>query len=323
MDSILISICIPTFNSELYLTETIESIINQTYKNIEIIIGDNASTDRTLDLIRQYSNKDPRVSYYQNDTNIGYSKNCNKLISLSKGDYVAIYHSDDVYDHSIIEKQVSILNLDPSLLGVFTSYTCIDENGSNIENVYYPIEPTNYLLSVNLDRYIRIILEKGSSCFCCPTSMIRRKIYLELNGYDETKKYIEDQDMWARILLNGNLGIINQKLVKYRIHSAQGSSVYLNREIGENWLPLQHITRFLIENKLVDTYEIEIFKAEALEQLSFSKRAALINDFELYKFYLNNSVLKYRFNIFSKQGIIQNFPSNFLLFYIIRVIYGR
>lgn len=317
----LVSICIPTYNSEKYLEETLNSIISQTYHNIEIIIGDNGSSDNTLSIIKEYFVKDNRITFYSNENNIGYSRNCNKLISKAKGEFVSIFHSDDVYDPSIIEKEVKILKSNPQISGVFTSFYKITEVGSIIPNVQYPITSNENLLIVELDEYLKGILRMGASCFCCPTSMIRKNVYLSLNGYDENLKYIEDQDMWARILLNGSLGILNQKLIKYRIHQKQESKIYSDRSIDNYSIPLEHILHFIKKNSLTKKYEQEIAKAEAFELIHFSRLAIIENNYLLFIEKLKDSKKKYSFSLKTKHGLIQNFPIPRLIYLLTKILY--
>lgn len=320
----LVSICIPTYNSGDFIEETLKSIIEQTYKNIEIIIGDNASTDNTYDIVQKFQKIDSRIKYYKNEINLGYSGNCNKLISMAKGDYVAIYHSDDIYDLKIVEKEVEVLEANIDLLGVFTIYEKIGEHGEIIKNSKYPIISDEEVIKVNLDEYINIILEKGGSCFCCPTSMIKKDIYNKLNGYDVDLKYIEDQDMWGRILLNGSIGIINQKLLKYRIHSKQGSSIYFDNQRTDRALPLNHIKNFIRENLLEDKFTDKILKAEAIDCITLAKLALKRKDYDFFHEKLIESRQLYKLGYNSRHGIIQNllFPRfSFFVFKIWHILY--
>jgi glycosyltransferase involved in cell wall biosynthesis len=315
----LVSVCIPTYNSALFLKETLESIVVQSYQNIEIIIGDNASNDSTVEIINDFAEKDDRISFYVNQTNIGYSSNCNKLISLAKGDYIAIYHSDDIYEVDIVQQEVDFLNNNPDFLGVFTSFEKINASNSIIPNVKYPIRSSQNNIKVSLNKYIKIVLLQGGSCFCCPTSMIRKEVYSQLSGYDVNLKYIEDQDMWARILMIGPLAIINQKLIKYRIHNNQGSSIYRNREIGSFSLPFNHIVEFIKSNLNINNYKRELLMSEAIEYLVFSKIASKKNDYSAFIENINNSRNKYNFGFTSKFGLIQNFPIPRILFFIAKL----
>jgi len=318
MNNKLVSICIPTYNAGDFIEETLKSIVNQTYKNIEIIIGDNASSDNTYDIIQKFQKKDSRIKYYKNEINLGYSTNCNKLISIAKGDYVAIYHSDDIYNLEIVEKEVEALEADINLLGVFAIYDKISEHGEFIKNNKYPIISNEKLIKVNLDEYVKFVLEKGGSCFCCPTSMIRKDIYDKLNGYDVNLKYIEDQDMWGRILLNGSLGIINEKLLKYRIHTKQGSSIYLDHERTEMAISLKHIKTFIKENFLEDLYCDKLLQAEAIDCLTVAKLAVNRKNYEFFHEKLIESRQLYKLGCNSKLGIVQNFPFPKLSYFMVK-----
>jgi glycosyltransferase involved in cell wall biosynthesis len=319
MNKKLVSICIPTYNGEEFIEETLKSIIGQTYKNIEIIIGDNASTDDTCEIVEKYQKKDSRIKYYKNEINLGLFGNCNKLISMSKGEYVAIYHSDDVYDLKIIEKEVDVLDGNNDLLGVFTLYERINEYGEILKNTEYPIISNKEVTEVFLDEYINIILEKGGSCFCCPTSMIRRHVYEKLNGYDGSLKYVGDQDMWGRILLNGSMGILNEKLISYRIHSDQLSTKYLDTQRKGMALPLKHIKSFITNNLLEENYKDKLLKAEAIDCMYVVKLAVNRQNYKGFYEKLMESRQIYNLGCKTQMGIMQNLPIPRLTYFIFKI----
>jgi glycosyltransferase involved in cell wall biosynthesis len=321
MNNPLVSICVPTYNSINYLKYTLDTILSQTYQNFEIILGDNASNDGTSDIIKDYSKKDSRIKFYINQHNLGYAKNCNKLISLSKGEYVAIYHSDDLYDPQIVEKQVNFLTENADCAGVFTSFYFANEYGNVIDRNDYMIKTNLPIIKVFLHDYVKILLARGGSCFFCPSSMIKKDVYISHSGYNESLTLIEDQDMWARILLNGNyLGIINEKLVKYRIHSSQGSSAYLLRRIGEPSKPLVHIKNFIIENNLIEIYNQDILKSESRQLLSFLSLAVRENEYHLFLENLYSSKQKFIFPFYTKYGLVQSFPLTRITYLIIKFL---
>lgn len=128
----LVSICIPTYNAEKTVVDTVESVLNQTYRNLEIIVSDNASTDNTIALLEKFT--DPRIKLYRNSKNIGAEKNFNRCIELATGRYIAIFHADDVYLPEMVEKQVKAFLDDPSIGAVFTTATYINEKW-NLFNV--------------------------------------------------------------------------------------------------------------------------------------------------------------------------------------------
>ncbi|MCO5383612.1 MAG: glycosyltransferase [Methanosarcina barkeri] len=158
----LVSICIPVYNSEKTIVSTLQSILNQTYQNLEIIIVDNASTDNTLDLIGKLT--DPRIIIYKNSVNIGAEKNFSKCIELATGDYIAIFHSDDLYKQEMVQKQVQAFQENPSIGAVFTLANQINEQGEVIGEYKLPVELKNngtYCFS----EIINLILKKEISYY--------------------------------------------------------------------------------------------------------------------------------------------------------------
>ena len=324
MERKLVSICIPTYNSATFIRKTLESVINQTYKNIEIIVGDNSSTDNTEEIVKEYMQLDNRIQYYRNEINLGYSGNCNKLIELAKGEYISIYHSDDIYNVNIVAKEVEVLDENIELAGVFTRAKLINQFGKEIVNKNFS---TKYFFkkmnSINLDKFIKYILKKGGSPFICPTSMIRKDVYIKLKGYNLNLKYIEDQDMWIRILLQYSLGIINEELIKYRIHENQGSSYYLDMRREKMSIILEHIEKFLKDNNLQQKYNKLIKYAKAIDYVTLSLYAFKLNDYPLFKKRIKESKEYYRLPLKSKSAIIQNIPFDSLKWFFLKKFYRK
>ena len=101
-ESIKVSLGIPVYNESRFLKKTIDSLLNQTYSNIEIIAIDNASTDNSFRILEEYSNKDPRLKIFKNDKNIGLSNNFNLLVNKSSGEYFGWIGAHDIYNLSLI-----------------------------------------------------------------------------------------------------------------------------------------------------------------------------------------------------------------------------
>lgn len=109
----LVSVVMSTYNGSLYVAEQIESIINQTYSNLEIILADDASTDNTFDILKSFAEKDKRIIAYRRNTNAGYNINFSEACSKANGAYIAISDQDDIWELNKIEKQVKKINEDP------------------------------------------------------------------------------------------------------------------------------------------------------------------------------------------------------------------
>ena len=137
MKNPLVSVIIPTYNRSEYLAESIKSVIEQTYKNIEVIVVDDGSTDSTSVLMSYFTKIDPRIKYIKKEINDGIAKTRNYGISLSKGEYISVHDSDDFMMPKKIAKSVRKL-LDSGADFVYSSYFIADGNG-HTQGMYEPI----------------------------------------------------------------------------------------------------------------------------------------------------------------------------------------
>jgi glycosyltransferase involved in cell wall biosynthesis len=129
-----VSIGMPVFNGEKYLKEALDSILAQTYRDFELIISDNASTDRTEQICRKYATEDSRIRYYRNERNIGCPKNFNRVFELSSGELFKWAAYDDVHAPEFLRKCVSVLDKDPSVVLCHSRTGRIDERGRFLGN---------------------------------------------------------------------------------------------------------------------------------------------------------------------------------------------
>jgi len=219
----LVCICIPTYNAEKTLAATLESVLNQTYANLVVQVVDNASTDNTVAVAHSFS--DPRLSVHQNPENIGGEGNFNRCITLSKGKYTAIYHADDLYEETMVEKQVSFLEAHPEARAVFAEASLMDENGAFIGAFSQPAELAAVGALHDFSSVLKAIL-KHSNFLICPSVMAPTTVYQndvkcwrgELFGSSG------DLDVWLRMLMGGPVGILPEALMRYRISSSQWSA---------------------------------------------------------------------------------------------------
>lgn len=136
MNSPLISIALCTYNGETHLLEQLDSIINQTYKNIEIIVVDDCSSDNTLTILQEYALKYPDIKVFRNNENKGYSKNFEYAVSLCKGDYIAISDQDDIWVSDKIELLLNKIRTEDKLL-VYSNSLSIDERGNSLNKTSF------------------------------------------------------------------------------------------------------------------------------------------------------------------------------------------
>ena len=216
----LVSICVPIYNAEKTVMSTLQSILNQTYHNLELLVVDNASTDNTLGLLQQIN--DHRLVIHRNERNIGGEANYSKCIGLANGEYIAVFHADDLYMPNMVEKQVQAFQDNPSVGAVFTLANLINEKGKVIAEAKLPVKLRGKGIYYLPEIFISI-LENGNFLMC-PSCMVRGKLYKELVPLDVDRfGTSDDLDMWLRMLEKHPVAILDEKLMSYRLSNRKES----------------------------------------------------------------------------------------------------
>ena len=224
----LVSICIPTYNSERYIEKMLISIVAQTYPNLEVIISDNCSTDNTYNILQYYSNR-PRWTIRRNEVNIGALNNMSALVELAEGKYTAIYHADDIYEPNIVARGVSILENEPTVSLVSTMGYLIDSEDKILKEFELPDRFRGEKL-ISFDSVFAEILSQRPYFLITPSILTRTTFYKQNSRFEDRYKSSADYGKWFEILKKGDLVILNENLIKYRTHEQQGSQL----EIKEN-----------------------------------------------------------------------------------------
>jgi glycosyltransferase involved in cell wall biosynthesis len=217
----LVSVCIPAYNSEETIGKTLDSIVNQDYSNIEIIISDNHSTDGTARIVKQY--KKYNVKYYLNPlrpedliNTSSVVSNFNYVISLAKGEYIAIYHSDDIYDSSIVRREAQFLQQNSSAGCVFTSAYMIDESDKILKvEIGVPPGKTHKTEIIDYDTLLNSLFLLGHGLMC-PSIMIRSEALSEVGYFNPAESRVSDIEYYLRLARWKPLGLLSEKLLYYR-----------------------------------------------------------------------------------------------------------
>ncbi|MEH1825020.1 MAG: glycosyltransferase family 2 protein [Nostoc sp.] len=135
-----LSIGLPVYNGEKFIKEAIDSLLTQTFEDFELIISDNASTDKTEEICRAYAEQDKRICYYRNDTNIGCARNFNRVFELSSGEYFKWAAYDDLHSPDFIKKCIGVLDQDPTIILCHSQVYFIDEQGNFLQNYYIKLK---------------------------------------------------------------------------------------------------------------------------------------------------------------------------------------
>lgn len=200
----LVTAVIPAYNAARFVGAAIQSVLSQTYRDIEIIVVDDGSTDDTAVAVRPFAD---RVRYVRQD-NSGVSVARNHGISLSRGEYVALLDADDEWEPEKITVQVSALSDRPESVASFTATTYVDERSgtSRVERCRDASDMTAALLV-------------SSSVVGPPSAaLIRRRTLAKVGGFDPLLSQSADWDMWLRLAEVGPFAIIDRPLVRYRLH---------------------------------------------------------------------------------------------------------
>lgn len=206
-NSPLVSVLIPTFNREKFIGEAIESVLEQTFQDFEIIVVDDGSTDRTAEVIKSFP-ADKLIYIHQ--PNRGRSNARNHALSLAKGRYIAFLDSDDLYLPGKLELQVSYLEDHPEAGMVYTSAYCVDEHGISM-NHYYLANVSGWIYK-QIAFYVPVTIT-------LPTVMVRREVIDKVGVFDEKMERFEDTDIWRRISKCFFIGAISEPTCKLRTHA--------------------------------------------------------------------------------------------------------
>jgi glycosyltransferase involved in cell wall biosynthesis len=196
----LISIILPTHNGSAYIAQSIESCLNQSYGNVELIVVNDASEDNTKDIISSY--EDPRIFYLENDRNMGLANSLNKGFSRSKGDFLTWTSDDNYYTPDALLRMLSKLKEASSVNFVYANYYRINEIGKIIGKV-------SVKKSLNLLR---------NNCVG-PCFLFKRIVYSRIGEFDPTFFLAEDYEYWLRVLKRFKMKNMNDYLYFYRSHS--------------------------------------------------------------------------------------------------------
>ncbi|MBV8478954.1 MAG: glycosyltransferase family 2 protein [Actinobacteria bacterium] len=205
-------------NGEPFVSETLRSVIDQTFSDFELVVVDDASTDRTVEIVEGFD--DPRVRVLRNEHNVGQVPSLNRGLREAVGEYVARIDADDVCLPERLAQQVELLDAQPNVCLVGAWMQAIDERGRRLAR----LEKT---LADRVDFIYHTLIMRVYVAH--PAAMYRREPVLALGGYDETTGPSEDKDLWRKLLLEGcDARIVPEILVLYRLHDEQLSQVRAN-----------------------------------------------------------------------------------------------
>lgn len=215
-----VSVCIPSYNYSAFIGKTIQSVLDQTYQDFEIVVVDDCSTDNSEEVVRSF--KDSRIKFFRNKKNLGMVPNTNKALKLAKGELIGVLNSDDYYDPKMIETALEMFDKNSEIGFTYSSYVVVDEHGETITKIK----------SCDCDKVFksREGFKKLALKNLAPPSgvMVRRKCYEDVGPFDEEFPYPHDWDMWLRLSLKYDFACLSDYLLYYRMHSRNTSIALYN-----------------------------------------------------------------------------------------------
>lgn len=200
----LVSVVIPVWNSEKYIDEAINSIVHQTYQNLEIIIINDASTDETPRIVDSWALKDKRIRVIHNKRNLGIGGNRSKGVAEARGNFICWQDADDIAFPYRVERQVEILLKDESIGVVGGGLQFFDSKGDGVVRTYAEDDES---LRRTIFRYNPIAQ---------PASVFRRSVFDVVGGYDASLAVSEDLDMWFRLGEQYKFANTSDVVIRYR-----------------------------------------------------------------------------------------------------------
>lgn len=214
-----LSIGLPVYNGERFLRFTLDSLLQQTYRDFELIISDNASTDSTMQICMSYAARDPRIRYTRNKENIGAAANFNRLFELAHGKYFKWAASDDILSPTFLENCIDVLDKDPSIVLCYSRVDRINSSGE-VDGTYdFPMRVADPAPHI---RFADLILVKH---FCVAVFGVIRRDVLEKTPL--IGKYVgSDRVLLAELGLRGRMCEIPQYLFHRRDHPQSSGRLY-------------------------------------------------------------------------------------------------
>ena len=295
-----VSIFIPVYNTEKYLGQAIESVLNQTFADLELIILDDCSTDKTNEVAQKYLQKDDRIKLYRNEKNLGMMANWNEGLRYCKSKYYAKLDADDYWNDTMVEKSIEILEKDEEVGLVCCRFIKVDSNGIFIEGSesFVPDHMKNRkfscvdLVKAGAHEILKHnVLRQG-------IGLMRRKVFDEHGPY--TLLINGDIEMWYRIGAHYNMYCIDEVLHNHRMWAESHARKYRDNKPDLNYKMLTEVRKIMADyyfkEKKIDekTHQAFILRNKILHNYYWiAKYRGEGKYWNALRFYWKNFVLKF------------------------------
>jgi len=206
------------YNHAKFIKESIDSVLNQTYQDFELLIIDDNSTDNSFEIIKSFNSN--KIKAFQNQQNVGMVLNTNRLINMATGEYIAIINSDDSWHHQKLEKQLQFLEQNQQLAGCFTLANIINEKSK----IIHPKKQSFVYHDRTREEFLADFFHNQQHNLCYPSILLKKEVFDYVGLFNASLVVLLDFDMWVRILIHGfHLKILPEKLTNFRYLSNNGN----------------------------------------------------------------------------------------------------
>lgn len=216
----LVSVCIPTYNFGRLIPTAIRSVLSQEFKDFELVVVDNSSTDNTEEVVASF--EDPRVRYFRNPANLGFARNLQRAFEFAKGEFLQFLCADDYLYPGYLEKATAVLARFPDLAFVHTGHDLVDISGKLLERRIYPWKET-----VGSAEFLEGCVDGDMTGVFLSSVMMRREMLKRVGGVDAELKFSADYGIWFKLCFEGKVGYIAEPLTAYRIHDKQATRIFV------------------------------------------------------------------------------------------------
>ena len=202
-----------TYNREHLLKYAMDSVLNQTYQNLEFIIIDDGSTDGTKELIKSY--RDERIRYFKMERNSYYCYAANYGLEKCQGKYIAFMNSDDIWNLDKLEKQVNFMEEHKEYGACFSSVILIDNEGNDVTDECPDMRDLfGKQFETQKERFHYLF--KCRNCLCHPSALVRKDLMDELGGFNLMYCQTADYDLWLRMMIEKPVYVFQEPLIQFR-----------------------------------------------------------------------------------------------------------
>ena len=302
-----VDILLATYNGEKYLREQLDSIINQTYKNIRILINDDCSTDKTKEILKEYEQKDNRIDVKYNEKNVGSIKNFENLLKRVENKYFMLSDQDDYWMEDKVEKSLKKIK-EENVDMVFTDLEPVDENLQTITPSMVRFMGFNKIIHKYND--YRLVFMRNCVTGC--TIISKKELIKKCLPIPDKKPMVHDWWMVLMITQSGKISFLDEPTIKYRQHGNNQLGIYGMKTYIKNFDEYRekYINLKLSQFKIYVEYEKSFEKKELIE---LSKKAIIYLEKIKNKKYFNFKYYKTFFNLYKTESVFMQIKTFVML----------